>query len=292
MNALPYAMESAIGKTVIAEDIITAGPVANLMATFGVDNVLPKLGMPLPLLWHGLFCTSTLSPSRLGADGLPRNEVLLPETDLFPNKLFGGARFDFRGSLHVGDQIIRESEVMSFDVKSGKSGPFILCRVQHRISNTKELAVIEENDIIFRPPSPQPQRMQASVFSRGASLPPPEWSRLINPDPILMFRHSAVTFNSHRVHYDRDYAREKGHPGLLVQGMLIARLMLHFLEKELVNYKVSNFAFKSMRPIYDVAEFTIAGAHQDRNVTMWAIDQTGEIGMTALASGVFEKDLP
>ncbi len=292
MNALPNTLESVIGKTVIAEDTITAGRVVKLMATFGVDNCLPKSGMPLPLLWHGLFCTSTLSSSRLGADGLPRNEVLLPETEQFPNKLFGGARFDFRKPLFVGDRIIRESEVMSFDVKAGKSGPFILGRLQHRISNAKGVAVVEENDIIFRSSLTESPRLQAGALSKGLSLPSPQWSRSIDPDPILMFRHSAVTFNSHRIHYDRDYARGKGYPGLLVQGMLIARLMLHFLGTELANYKVSNFAFKSLKPIYDVGQFTIAGAQQVDNVTMWAIDQTGKIAMTASASGVFEKELP
>ena len=253
MSSVPYTLKTAIGTIVSAEDVITAAPVAGLLAAFGHDDPDPKRGDPLPPLWHGLFCTAKLPPGRLGADGLAKDEGLLPAAVEFPNKLFGGARFDFRAPLRIGDSIRKESEVVSFDIKEGRTGAFIVGMVQHRISNGDGLAVVEENDIIFRP---------ASVVSAGdggdtSEAPDATWSRTLTPDPVLMFRHSAVTFNSHRIHYDRDYVRVKGYPGLLVQGMLIARLMLDLLAAEKPDFNVDKFSFRSGRPIYDDGDFRI-----------------------------------
>jgi len=280
MNSVPEALQSAIGTIVSAEDVISAAPVAGLLAAFGHDDPDPKLGDPLPPLWHGLFCTAKLPPARLGADGLAKDEGLLPAAAEFPNKLFGGARFDFRAPLRIGDSIWKESEVLSFDIKEGRTGAFIVGMVQHRISNGDGLAVVEENDIIFR---------SASVASTGGGAGTPEapdatWSRTLTPDTVLMFRHSAVTFNSHRIHYDRDYVREKGYPGLLVQGTLIARLMLDLLAAERPGFNVGKFSFRSGWPIYDDGDFRILADPDGGEIVFRALDHAGNTGMTARAS--------
>lgn len=287
MSDIPQNLEQAIGRTVVATDAISAAPVAGLMAAFGHDDPVPKPGDDLPPLWHGLFCTAKLPPSRLGPDGLAKDEGLLPATADYPNKLFGGARFEFRNSLRIGDDIRKESEVMSFEMKDGKSGAFIVGLIEHRISNAAGVAVVEQNDIIFRPPAVAQQPVDGEV-ARPAPLPEAAWTRTITPDPVLMFRHSAVTFNSHRIHYDRDYVREKGYPGLLVQGTLIARLMLDLLQDERPGFAVKTFSFRSGRPIYDDGDFTIGAspAADGREVSFRATDRAGNIGMTAQATGI------
>tara|TARA_Y100001954_G_C15819957_1_gene609430 strand:- start:59 stop:925 length:867 start_codon:yes stop_codon:yes gene_type:complete len=284
MTSIPGNLTAALGRIVAAEDVITAAPVAGLMAAFGADDPDPILGDPLPPLWHGLFCTAKLPPSRLGTDGLAKDEDLLPAAADYPNKLFGGARFDFRSPLRIGDRIHKESEVLSFDLKEGRSGIFIVGLVQHRISNGDGIAVVEENDIIFRPASPVTTGSGSS--QEPPPLPPATVTRTVTPDPVLMFRHSALTFNSHRIHYDRGYAADKGYPGLLVQGTLIARLMLDGLEKDVPGFAVGSFAFRSGKPIYDNDDFTIGMRVDDDTAEFWAADRRGFIGMTANVTAV------
>lgn len=292
MKRIPESLQAALGRIVVAEDVVTAAPVAGLRAAFGHDAPAPRPGDDLPPLWHGLFCTAKLPPSRLGPDGLAKDEGLLPAVADYPNKLFGGARFEFRAKLRIGDDIRKESEVMSFDIKDGRSGSFIVGLIEHRVSNAQGLAVVEQNDIIFRPVAAAIPEKKRAAMKPAPVAPEEAWSRTITPDPVLMFRHSAVTFNSHRIHYDRDYVREKGYPGLLVQGTLIARLMLDLLAENSPGFAVETFSFRSGRPIYDNGDFRIgasavvAGESGRDEVSLLATDHAGNTGMTARATGM------
>jgi 3-methylfumaryl-CoA hydratase len=289
MSDIPENLAQAVGRMVEAKDVITAAPVAGLCAALGHDEPDPRPGDLLPPLWHGLFCTAKLPPARLGADGLAKDEGLLPAAPDYPNKLFGGARFEFRSPLRIGEEIRKESEVLSFDLKDGKSGAFIVGLIEHRISSARGVAVTEQNDIIYRPSSAartaSTGRVQkpapAAIRSQDAT-----WTRTITPDPVLMFRHSAVTFNSHRIHYDRNYVLERGYPGLLVQGTLIARLMLDLLHRERPDFDVASFSFRSGRPVYDDGDFTIRATLQgdETGVAFEAVDHAGNMGMTAQAT--------
>lgn len=286
MSDIPENLANAVGRIVTASDVISAAPVAGLKAAFGDAAPDPRPGDPLPPLWHGLFCTAKLPPSRLGNDGLAKDEGLLPAAPGYPNKLFGGARFEFRAPLLIGDKIRKESEVVSFERKEGRSGAFIVGLVEHRVLNDRGITVVEHNDIIFRPASASTGSSRRSTSRKSnTDMPDATWTRTITPDPVLMFRHSAVTFNSHRIHYDRDYVRDKGYPGLLVQGTLIARLMLDMLHREQPEFDVASFAFRSGRPIYDDGPFVIGGSPIDggREVSLFALDHAGNTGMTATA---------
>ena len=149
--------------------------------------------------------------------------------------------------------------------------------------------MVEQNDILYRAATGRGQPPSGDGRSRVSEPAPlraePLWSRTITPDPVLMFRHSAVTFNSHRIHYDRDYVREKGYPGLVVQGTLIARLMLDMVAAGLPDFTVGAFSFRSGRPIYDDGDFTLGGAPtaDGEGIDLWAVDHAGRIGMTAKA---------
>ena len=279
---IPASLSRARGRRVKAEDTVTVAPVVRLMAAFGREEPPPVEGDPLPPLWHGLYCTASLPPSRLGPDGLAGDEELLPAAPEYPVRLFGGARYRFERPLRIGDRIRKESEMASFDLKQGRGGAFVAGLVRHRVHGPAGLAVTEENDIIFR-------QAGAPRGSRGRSAgePPAEaaWSETVTPDPVLMFRHSAVTFNSHRVHYDRDFARGRGYPGLLVQGALIARLMLEMVRRRQPEFRISGFSFRSGHPIYDDGDFTLWGRPDDARIALWATDHAGAVGMTAEAVG-------
>jgi 3-methylfumaryl-CoA hydratase len=268
-------------RVAAAEDVVTAAPVAALWAAFGRAGAPPGPGAPLQPRWHGLFCTAKLPPDRLGEDGLPKDETLLPAVPDLPQRLFAGARFAFHGALRIGDAIRKESRVAGFEEKQGRAGRLLFARVEHRVTGPAGLAVVEENDIVYRKP--------AGGSGGGASEPPampaPAWRMTVDPDPVLLFRHSAVTFNSHRVHYDRRYCEAHGMPGLLVQGMLIARLMLELVARERPDAAVARFSFRSGKPLYDTAPFTLCGAPaaDGASARLWAADAEGAIAMTAEA---------
>jgi 3-methylfumaryl-CoA hydratase len=278
---LPAHLTAALDRVVASDDVITAAPVAALWAAFGRAGTAPGVGGMLPPLWHGLFCTPKLPPDRLADDGLPMDEVLLPGIPDLPQRLFAGARFTFHAPLRIGDPIRKESRIARFEPKEGKSGRLLFATVEHRVSGPGELAVTEENDIVYR----KPAGGSGGAPPSPTDMPETPWRMTIDPDPVLLFRHSAATFNSHRVHYDRPYAQAHGMPGLLVQGMLIARLMLELVNRERPGAAIARFSFRSGRPLYDTAPFTLAGAPaaDGTSARLWAIDSEGGVAMTAEA---------
>ena len=250
------------------------------MAAFDRDHAQPVRGDPLPHLWHGLFCNPKPASRDLGPEGLPAESGMPPRVPEFPDRLFGGARYRFPCRIRIGDIVRRESGILSLSPKKGRSGALIVAVVEHRIFANGKLAVLEENDILLRPVS-------ASPASGTTPSPAPEnvalWRKTITPGPVLMFRHSAVTFNRHRIHYDRTYAEKLGFPGLMVQGTLIARLMLELVYQKRPNFEVGSFSFRSRGAIYDDGDFTLLATPEDRTISLRAIDHTGKLCMTASA---------
>jgi 3-methylfumaryl-CoA hydratase len=281
VTGLPAGARAAIGNRIAAEDEVTTGPVAAMMATFGRAGPEPKAGDPIPPLWHGMFCTAKLAPDRLGADGMAADEPLLPSLPDYPRRRFGGARFEFPRPVRIGDRIRKESEIVSMTPKEGRDGWFLMAVVRHTITGPDGPAVIEENDIIFLPPGEPHASRGGGGGRKQLDLPEPVWSRTIDPDPVLMFRHSALTFNAHRIHYDRDYAKAHGEPGLLVQASLIARLMLELVHDECPDRGVANFGFRMAAPIHDTGPFTIAGRPSQDGADLWACGHDGRLAMRA-----------
>jgi len=286
MTDIPAEAVAAIGKTVMADDMVALAAVEAMAATLGRAAPALKEGDPLPPLWHGMFCTAKLPRERLGADGLAKDEPLLPAVPGFPTKLFAGARFRFERSIAIGERIRKESTIAGFEAKPGRSGILLFAKVEHRISARGGVAVIEENDIIYRAaegggrPSDAPARSGEALIPKAS---PSVWRRTVDPDPILMFRHSAVTFNSHRIHYDRDFARAHGHPGLIVQAMLIARLMMEVVRDRRPGVTPSRFAFRAGRVLYDTAPFTIEGVPSvdGRSAELRAVAADGGTALSA-----------
>ena len=283
MAELPSHLAAALDRVVSAEDVVTAAPAAALWATFGRAGTPPGAGEALPPLWHGLYCTAKLAPDRLAADGLAKDETLLPAVPELPQRLFAGARFTFHRPLRIGEAVRKDSRIARFEAKEGRSGRLLFAHVEHRVSGPAGLCIVEENDIVYR--GAAGGTGGGAAAGTVATTEPSEaaWRATIDPDPVLLFRHSAVTFNSHRVHYDRRYVEQHGMPGLLVQGTLIARLMLELVNREQPDARVARFSFRSGRPLYDTAPFTLAGqpAADGGAAQLWAIDAKGGAAMTA-----------
>ncbi|SCK26187.1 3-methylfumaryl-CoA hydratase [Variovorax sp. HW608] len=270
-----------IDKTVVIDDLVTPVPLKALTATLDRDD--PPVGpdSAVPPCWHWLYFLPLPQQSEIGPDGHPRRGGFLPPVPL-PRRMWAGSQLSFHSPLHVGQRISRTSRIADVRLKEGRTGPLVFVNVDHEIHAEGTLAISERHDIVYRD-------MPAPGESAPAGVAAPEgeeWSRRIEPDDVLLFRYSALTFNGHRIHYDRRYVTEvEGYPGLIVHGPLIATLLLDLLRRSLPDAQVRNFSFRAIKPLFDVAPFTVCGRREDaETVKLWARSPEGHLAMDATAS--------
>jgi 3-methylfumaryl-CoA hydratase len=246
----------------------------------------------VPPLWHWLYFAPLARQSELGPDGHARRGGFLPPVPL-PCRMWAGGRFEFRHPLRVGDEITRVSSIVKVDGKTGRSGELVFVTVRHEFSDARGLALTEEHDIVYRDVLPPVSPGAGNPAGGGAPEPQiaatdETFSREIVPDPVLLFRYSALTFNGHRIHYDRSYVTEvEGYPGLIVHGPLIATLLLDLLRRERPQAAVRRFAFTALRPVFDIHRFTVCGRFEPgsdpRRALLWARNHEGFVAMRSEA---------
>jgi 3-methylfumaryl-CoA hydratase len=199
-----HSFRAAVGTTASARDVVTEVPVAALWATLDRLGVPPKNGEAIPLGWHVLYFLPTFRPHELRFDGSPSTTGVLPELP-FQRRMFGGLRLDFTRPLRVGDVINRKTELVGLDLKQGKSGRLCVATVKSEISGPLGLAVTETITTVFRDEAKLKSVQPLWTINDDASS---EASKTIQPNTVLLARYSALTFNSHRIHFDRPYAVE------------------------------------------------------------------------------------
>ncbi len=277
MSAEFEGLKDWVGRTETREDIIAVDRVAAMAATLDHERA-PGPGAALPPGWHWLFFNPAVRAAEIGPDGHPKRGGFLPPVPL-PRRMWAGGRLAFRAPLRVGEAARRESEILKVEVKSGRSGALVFVTVRHRICGAEGLGVEEEHDIVYRPlPAP----------GAVAPAPPPSptdgtWRREIRPDPVLLFRYSALTFNGHRIHYDHPYVTQvEGYPGLIVHGPLIATLLMDLVERERPR-ALQHFAFRAISPLFDTTPFSVHGspAGDGASVRLWAAGPGGALAMSA-----------
>ena len=280
MNVDLEQLQQWVGKTEAGSDDITAAPVASLAAVLDWDDPPPKAGDPLPPLGHWLYFLPRARQSEIGEDGHPRRGGFLPPVPL-KRRMWAGSRLEFLRPLRIGSRATRTSRITGVSLKEGKTGPLVFVRLRHEIGDADGLALTDEHDIVYRdlprPDEPLPAPKPAP--------PDPAWERAIRPDPVLLFRYSALTFNGHRIHYDRPYAvGVERHGGLVVHGPLIATLLLDLLRRHRPQAEVARFSFRALQPLYDTAPFHVCGRPaSDGTVSLWARDAEGALAMEASA---------
>ncbi|MES3000043.1 MAG: MaoC family dehydratase N-terminal domain-containing protein [Pseudomonadota bacterium] len=267
------------GRSEVLTDEITPAPVEALRATLDHTGALAVRGTELPPLWHWLYFLPRARQSELGEDGHPRLGGFLPPVPL-PRRMWAGGRLQWHAPLRVGDPVQRTSRIASVTHKAGRTGDLVFVLVRHEVAAGDKIVLTEEHDIVYRAP-PQP----------GDAPPPPqaapgdaEWSREIVPDPVLLFRYSALTFNGHRIHYDRSYVTQvEGYPGLIVHGPLIATLLMDLAQRERPDARVKSFSFKAIRPTFDLHPFRVCGkpSADGKSAKLWAQDHEGFLTMQA-----------
>jgi 3-methylfumaryl-CoA hydratase len=273
-------LRSWIGKQETLHDQVTRFPIAALSATLDRDDPAPQVGDKLPPLWHWLYFLPTARQSILGPDGHPARGEFLPPVPL-PRRMWAGGRFEFHQPLRVGETIIRTSTVQAVTIKHGRNGDLCFVLVRHEVSGQSGLALVEEHDIVYRD-MPQPNETPAAPRpARTDEI----WQRDIHPTEPMLFRYSALTFNSHRIHYDRRYVTEtEGYPGLIVHGPLIATLLIDLLRRNTAR-PVTSFRFRAVSPLFDIAPFSVHGAPDgEGGAALWARNASGHLAMEAEAT--------
>jgi len=273
-------LTSWVGREERRVDVVDATHLAAWSATLDRDDPFPRDGDPAPPGFHWTLFRPLKRQGELGPDGHARRGGFLPPVPL-ERRMWAGSRLVFRRPLLVGDPVELVSRVARVEEKIGRTGPLCFVTVRHVIGNSRGEALEEEQDLVYRdaPKPGDPAPALVAPAPRGA------WSRRIVPDDVLLFRYSALTFNGHRIHYDRRYAAGEGYPGLVVHGPLIATLLLDLLRRELPAAELERFAFKGVRPTFDTGPFTVEGSPGDdpRHARLWSTDNAGQLGVEAEA---------
>lgn len=268
-----------IGREEVVDDELGTAAARAAAATLDDGTTATEAGAALPPLWHWFYFLPTAPQSRLGPDGHPERGGFMPPVPL-PRRMFAGSRMRFLRPLVLGERATREGIIRDVVLKSGKSGLLAFVTVDYRYRQGGVTCVEETQDIVYREPGAPVAAPDRVPF------PPAEphwWIREVNPDSRLLFRFSALTFNAHRIHYDRPYARdEEGYPGLVVHGPLTALLLA-----ELVRAKdprpLATFSFRGRAPLFDLAPFRLVGKPSGDTVELEAQGPDGQPALTATA---------
>lgn len=270
-------LRSWIGREDVADDVVTADLARKYHATFDCPGDAPQEGEVVPRLIHFCLAQPAAPTSRLGEDGHPARGGFLPPVPL-PRRMWAGGSFIFTGDLHVGDRMRRTSRIADVTLKEGRTGALCFVTVQHRVEAHDTLIIEERQDIVYR---------GRDAPSSAAKAPPsPEECAHVKPmkaEAPLLFRYSALTFNGHRIHYDRRYAiDEEGYPGLVVHGPLQAAL-LYYYASDLRGAPSTRFRFRGLSPLFDDDAFSLHAADIGDGLKIWTAKDNGAVCMSAEA---------
>jgi 3-methylfumaryl-CoA hydratase len=275
------SFKSYIGKSETSIDVVTGSVMLKFAATLGLDKAPTDKGEVVPPGWHGGFFPPSHRPTQMREDGQASGGGLIPAIPL-PRRRIGGTRMTFHEPLRVGDEIKKVTEIADMQIDDGPNGAMVTIIEKSSISSSRGLGVVEERDMMML------SEARADAAPKAAPTVPAEakWKRVFEPKTPLLFRFSAIRFNSHRIHYDRDYVTKvEKLPGLVVQTSLICQLMIEMCRSEVPSRPLSYFGFQTARQTYDTGNFTIAGtpSADGREATLWSLDSNGNVTMTATA---------
>ena len=269
-----------IGRSEQTHDPISAAQAQAAQATFDETGALLGEGDALPLPWHWFFFLPRAAQAALGEDGHPQRGGFLPPFP-HPRRMFAGARTRLHRALRVGVAAERNATIRDVTIKSGKSGSLAFVTVAYRYTQAGALCLEEEQDIVYREPGSAVPAPQSAALP---ALPALAWSRTVQPDTRLLFRFSALTFNAHRIHYDRAYATTvEGYPGLVVHGPLTAVLLAQLLRQSTTRPIVA-FDFRGQAPLFDGAPVRLSALPDGERVALAAHGPDGALALSASAT--------
>jgi 3-methylfumaryl-CoA hydratase len=288
VSAMAESLEgfkSYIGKSETATDVVTASMLVKFAATLGLENPPLEKGSPIPPGWYGGLFPASHRPDKMRTDGQSSGGGIVPSIPL-PRRRIGGTRVSFKEPLRIGDEVTRKTEVADIQIDDGPTGAMVTVIERNSLSTANGLCIVEERDMCMLSEA----RADAAPKTSPAIPGEAKWHQTVEPNTPLLFRFSAIRFNSHRIHYDRDYVTKvEKLPGLVVQSSLISQLLIEICRRELPTRQMANFDFQNLRSIYDTGgKFTLAGtpAPDGREARLWALDGEHKLSMIATAKFV------
>jgi hydroxyacyl-ACP dehydratase HTD2-like protein with hotdog domain len=295
-------------------ETITAGPAVALSGLLDQEPAVTGPGDPIPPLWHWLYFLDRPATRELGPDGHPAAGHFMPPVPQ-RRRMYAGGRASYAGAIRCGDEITRRSELADATVKQGRSGELLFVTVRSAFTRAGTVIATEEQDVVYRSgppaagaaagargtgqgaerrpgqgaerrPGQGAERRPGQDAERrpGQGAEPGPWRIRMVPDPVLLFRFSALTYNAHRIHYDADYATAvEGHPGLVVHGPLLALLCLELPRRQLPGQRVTQLSFRARSPVYAGQECTVTGGPADGGCAMQVTGPDGTVALTAEA---------
>jgi len=277
------ALRQHIGRMKIDHDVAELAPARAMALIFERPEGAPHLGEPVPPGWHWAYFWAMSPREMLGLDGLPVEDAILPKMP-FPRRMFAGGDLTFHTPFRVGESIRRETELTDLTMREGSSGRLIFTTMTQRIYGPLGLAVVDVRHGVFREEVPAGAR--SGIPRREA--PPAEvaWRRTVTPDAVTLFRYSAVTFNPHRIHYDRTYCKEvEGYPGLVVHGPFTQQCLIDLARDNNPGRRLIGLNLRARAPLFDLAPFTVLGRPTgERTCELWAVTPEGTIAQSATAT--------
>lgn len=256
-----------LGRTQEVHDQLSRNLIQRIAATFNV--AAPGHGEELPWLWHWCFFSEAFDTNNLGPDGHPNLGTFMPPAH-GRNRMWAGGRLDFFEPLRVGGEATRKTRIEKITEKKGNTGALLFVTLVHEYWQDGRQCILEEQDIVYREPSPP-------KLSAGEPVQEMDWQETVSPDPVLLFRYSALTFNAHRIHFDWPYVTEtEGYPNLVVHGPLTATLSMAAFVRANPLARVHRFAFRGLRPLIAPDAFQVAGRHTGLgSADLWASNASG-----------------
>lgn len=275
------ALKEWIGRSETAVERASTGRILGLAALLDKPEV-PKEGDAIGPMGHWCYFMPRVPASEVGPDGHPARGGFMPPVPL-PRRMFGGFRATYHKPLVLGEMMQRDARITDIQIKQGGTGTLVICTVRNSFSGETGLAIEEDHDYIYRGNPPSEAKDNGGGIGRVAAAPSDHiWSKTITPDPVMLFRYSAVTFNGHRIHYDRQYVTEvEGYPALVVHGPLIATLLAELAVDNNPDRTIQKFDFQARAPLFDNAPFTVAGKPSDDGCSLWSTTPAGTISSRA-----------
>ncbi|MGL4323543.1 MAG: FAS1-like dehydratase domain-containing protein [Beijerinckiaceae bacterium] len=280
MHLDEQAYAAFIGRSQMAEDVVVSGPMRRLAATLDRDEPELKPGEAIPPSGHWLLFLPHYRQSEAGPDGHAARGGFLPPVPL-PRRMWAGGRLTFTDALRVGDTVTKTSTIKNVQVKNGRTGALCFVLVEHRYETARGLALLEEHDIVYR--GIAPAGAPAPAYEKA---PQGTWRETVVPTDLMLFRYSALTFNGHRIHYDRKYVTQvEGYPGLIFHGPLQATMLMDLAVRKTDGRPLTSFSFRAIKPVFDLEPLYVCGQMTSAaSADFWVEDFAGDLCMKAQAT--------
>ncbi len=252
-----------IGRTRDISDSMAPEQLQRLEALMDGDPKAVTTGTNIRSCGHWVYFNLPVLQSELGVNGHERQGDFLPPVEL-PVRMWAGGHLKFKKPLRTSVPAEKKSTILNIEEKEGSSGKLCFLTIRHQVSARRAVAIDEEQVLVYRQESEEgahPIRTEPLDID-------PDWSKTVQPDSVQLFRFSALTFNSHRIHYDQEYAREvEGYPNILVHAPYLVMMVIDAFSTGHDGKKISSLEYEAVGPVYLGEELTISGKSVENTKT-------------------------